>query len=128
MSAPIPRKGRLAAPVTHKHKCYVFVCVGCDLLADSSRSDAITCSTACRVRYHRNRNGRRDTLQAIAQVWDASVAGIAQANAISRLSPEVCEAVSAGRLTVKQAQVHIWPLYIAEVWRAVDGDAPDAAP
>ena len=40
--------------VTHKPKRYVFTCAVCGLLAESSRSDALTCSTACRVKGHRS--------------------------------------------------------------------------
>lgn len=108
----------MTAPVTLRHKCYVFVCQGCGLLADSSRSDAITCGTACRVRYHRN--GRRETLQAIAKLWDTSVPLMARADAIARLSPEASEDVRAGQLTIEQAQVRIWPLYMTAVRRALE--------
>jgi hypothetical protein len=62
-------------PVTLNPKCYVFVCFGCDLLAISERSDALTCSTACRVRAHRT--GRLKEVRSIAETWRTSPAVMA---------------------------------------------------
>lgn len=72
--------------VTDGHKRYVFVCAGCDKLAESERSDAITCSTACRVRAHRN--GSIKTLRVIAKAWEVTPALIQRATAIKELAPE----------------------------------------
>ena len=65
----------------------VFVCAACDLLTDSTRAHAITCSTACRVRLHRNpallaaRNVACEQLQ-------VSVSSVLEAGAVWRLLPE----------------------------------------
>jgi hypothetical protein len=46
--------------VTLQPKRYVFQCVGCDLLFCAWRSDQLTCSPACRVRWHRLSRARKD--------------------------------------------------------------------
>ncbi|EQD60200.1 hypothetical protein B1A_10216, partial [mine drainage metagenome] len=39
--------------VTDKPKRYISVCVVCDGLFDTTRTDAMTCSPQCRTRGHR---------------------------------------------------------------------------
>lgn len=89
--------------VTDRHKRYVFVCAGCDKLAESERSDAITCSTACRVRAHRN--GSMKTLRAIAKVWDITPALIQRAAAIEELAPEFAGALLDGTRRIDDDEV-----------------------
>lgn len=95
--------------VTHRRKCYVFVCAGCDLLSYSERSDAITCSTKCRVRAHRN--GWLKTLHAIADSFDIHPSGILHCKAIERLRPDLTSRIAAGSLTIADAQKEVWPAF-----------------
>ena len=86
---------------------WVYVCAGCDLLAESSRSDTLTCSTACRVRAHRN--GRLARMRASAVTRDdrtgkPNIALSLQAEALLRLRPDLESDIMAGRLTIAQAQ------------------------
>ena len=77
----------------------VFICAACHLLADSTRAHAITCSTACRVRLHRNpallaaRNVACEQLQ-------VSVSSVLEAGALCRLLPEAEAAVRDGTRTI----------------------------
>ena len=75
----------MTTPVTLKPKCYVFMCAGCGLLFPPERSDALTCSTRCRVRAYRNGNRRR--LRATARLGDVPPGMLLQAEAIERLCP-----------------------------------------
>lgn len=89
--------------VTDSDKRYVFVCAGCDKLAESERSDAITCSTACRVRAHRN--GSLKTLRAIAKAWDITPAMIQRAAAIEELAPEFEGALLDGTRQIDEDEI-----------------------
>lgn len=100
------------APVTHQAKRYVFVCLGCDGLADAERKDQITCSPACRSRVHRAPE-QRQRLAAIAEQWEITIAGILQAAALDRLRPDLGEAVLAGRLTMAAIRGDVWTAYMA---------------
>jgi hypothetical protein len=95
--------------VTDRPKCYVFVCVGCNLLAMSERSDTLTCSTKCRVRAHRN--GSLERLRVLARAWDITPALIVQSQAIRCLRPDVADMCRAGTLTIREAQALIWPTF-----------------
>lgn len=90
--------------VTDRHKRYVFVCAGCDKLAESERSDAITCSTACRVSAHRN--GSIKTLRAIAKAWDITPALIQRVAAIKELAPEFEGALRDGTRQIDDDEIH----------------------
>lgn len=116
------------APVTHKVKCYIFVCCGCDLLNVSSRNDALTCSTACRVRAHRN--GYIKMLRKLAIDYElvddnnrALPALIKQAEAIKRLRPDLSADIDAGTLTIKQAQSEMYRSFMELVWQQVEAEA-----
>ncbi len=91
--------------VTHKTKCYVFVCAGCHLLADSDRSDTLTCSPKCRVKAHRN--GWLKTLRGIAAISHVHPSMILQAKAIRALRPDLQPQILAGTLTIEDAQPEI---------------------
>ena len=105
--------------VTLKPKCYVFVCAGCDLLEQSQRNDALTCSPACRVRAHRSGVLRklRDTAKSI----HVPPAMLLQAAAIKRLSPETAAAVASGAIELDEAQRRIWPIFWDLLVKARDG-------
>ncbi len=116
------------APVTLNNKCYIFVCCGCGLLDVSSRNDALTCSTACRVRAHRS--GLIKSLRKLAHDMDLYndddklfVAGIKQAEAIKRLRPDLFADIEAGTLTIKQAQPEMYRSFMELVCRQVRAEA-----
>jgi hypothetical protein len=88
---------------------HIFKCAGCGCLVDSDRSDALTCSTACRVRAHRN--GKIKRLREIAEMMDIPPGIIVQCQAITGLRPDLDDAIRDGKLTIKQAQQQIWPVY-----------------
>lgn len=96
----------ISTAVTHKPKCYVFVCAGCDLLSQSERSDALTCSTQCRVRAHRN--GWLKTLHGIADRMHISAASILQAKAVQQLRPDLADRMRAGTITLDDARPEVW--------------------
>lgn len=79
-----------------------YVCAGCGLLALASRKDTLTCSTACRVRAHRN--GSLEALRATAKGFDIHPAGILQARAAQALTPDRVNEVHAGRVTLDDLQ------------------------
>lgn len=115
------------APVTHSRKCYTFVCCGCDLLNVSSRNDALTCSTACRVRAHRS--GYIKTLRELARrlglVNDDGKpmpAGIKQCEAIQRLRPDLAERIDAETLTINQAQPDVYREFLNVLKRQIEDD------
>lgn len=95
--------------VTLKPKCYVFVCAGCDLLAASERSDALTCSTQCRVRAHRN--GWLKTLHGIAGGMHISTASILQAKAVNQLRPDLVERLRDGKMTLDDTRPEVWAAF-----------------
>ena len=115
------------APVTLSCKCYVFVCCGCDLLSVSSRNDALTCSTACRVRAHRSGHIKmlRELAHSLGLVNDDGKpmpAGIKQCNAIQRLRPDLSERITAGTLTIKQAQLDVYREFLDVLKRQIEAD------
>ncbi len=83
------------ANVTFKPKCYVFECAGCGLLSCSERSDAVTCSNACRVIVHRS--GKAKRLRALAEAYDITPAMIQQGAAIQQLAPELAGELLSGK-------------------------------
>ena len=85
-------------------KRHIFVCAGCDLLAESSRSHATTCSPACRVRAHRSGELKRLQKNTSAGVTCAEVL---RAAALLRLRPHLEASVVAGTLTIDEAQPEV---------------------
>lgn len=75
----------------------VFVCLACDLLAESTRSDAITCSPRCRVWLHRNPE-RLDRLRRICEGLKVTPGMVQESSAIGRLRPDLGERIGAGEL------------------------------
>ena len=63
---------------------YIFLCAGCGALAVSERSDALTCSVACRVNAHRS--GRLKQLRAEAKAAHIPPGALVQSEAILELS------------------------------------------
>ena len=95
--------------VTAKPKSYVFQCAGCKGLAQSSRSDAITCSPACRVKANRTGEAKRlRDIAARAEVYkpgtlDPDPAQVVQAKALRLLVPELWDKCLDGDMLPSQA-------------------------
>ena len=88
--------------VTYSTKCYTFVCAGCAGLAQSHRRDTLTCSSACRVRAHRN--GSFKAIHTLASTMKIDAADILKAKAIMMLAPALNQSVAAGTMTIDDAQ------------------------
>lgn len=91
-----------ARPVTLKAKCYTFICLGCGLLAQSERSDAVTCSPACRVRAHRNGAAAENRL--LAKKIDVPIGMMGQVKAVITLRPDLAERIRIGEIEVDDAE------------------------
>lgn len=81
---------------------WVYVCIGCGLLDQTERRDTITCSTACRVRAHRN--GSSKALREAAAAFKIDASGIAQAEAVRVLRPDLIPKMEAGLLELEDMQ------------------------
>jgi hypothetical protein len=75
---------------------YVYVCVGCDLLDEKTRADQLTCSTACRVRAHRN--GSLEALRAQAKTLQIAPRLLVDSAAVWRLVPDLAEQIMRGEV------------------------------
>lgn len=97
--------------VTHSRKRYrcprVFVCAGCDRLACSDRSHAITCSPACRVRVHRHPDALR-RLEALAAPVHITVMDIQDAAAVKRLRPDLSARIASGEVEIDDVRQDVW--------------------
>lgn len=113
---------RDSRPVTDGPKLYpyVFVCAGCGCLVDSERSDAITCSTACRVRAHRN--GLIKTLRAQCKAWQVRPSMVMQGRAIAELLPEAEKHIMSGEVTFDDLRADIWRAYWALVQNSIEAN------
>ena len=89
----------------------VFVCLGCNLLASPERSDAVTCSTACRVKVHRS--GYLKELRKFAESMDVTVPMMQQVDAINRLVPDLAAELRFGRRRKIDNEVRqaVWAAY-----------------
>ncbi len=102
----------------------VFVCVHCDDLAESPRSDALTCSAACRTAAHRHSEALQ-RLKAIAAGSHIHPALILQARAIRRLlPPEDVQALAAGQgcVTDKRIRAKVEAVYRQRLYTAAGID------
>ena len=101
--------------VTHLRKRYVcprvFVCVGCDLLACSERSHAVTCSPACRVRVHRHPDELR-RVEALATSMHITVMDIQDAVAMQRLRPDLTARVTSGEVEMDDVRPDVWAAFL----------------
>src|SRR5262245_6025180 len=88
---------------------YVFVCARCGLLGISERSDALTCSVACRVQAHRN--GETKRLRALAKRDGVPVGGIGQMQATLRLCPHLDAPITAGKMTLEDTREEVWAAF-----------------
>jgi hypothetical protein len=95
------------------------VCIGCRRLACSERSDAITCSTACRVRAHRNGSAKR--LRDIAAAQDVSPGLVQQVAAIEALTPEIADEIWAGKRRIdEEVRRAVWEEFLERARLAVE--------
>jgi hypothetical protein len=115
----ISRDKRLTPPVTLTSKCYAYVCIGCGALDQSERSDKLTCSTACRVRAHRN--GELRHLRELASSLKILPASILQARAIEQLCPDTVQQIRNGRLTLEEAQPAANHAFLQLLLQAAEG-------
>lgn len=100
--------------VTPTPKRYVVLCAGCDLLFDTSRRDAMTCSPACRVRFHRNPK-RREWLRREADAAGLHPAGILQGAASDTLCPALVTAVLSHTCSIADLEAAVWRAYQTRV-------------
>lgn len=105
--------------VTHSPKCYVSVCVGCDLLFQTSRKDQLTCSTACRVRAHRN--GSVEALRVVAMKMKIPPALLQRCKAVDRLLPHETTRLIAGEVEVDDLQERVGSAFFRLLLEVVDG-------
>ena len=84
-------------------KCYIICCAICGRLHETSRRDALTCSSKCRVSLHRHPERLQDFRKVCTQM-DVSPISVLMAKAVIRLRPDLDERISAGELTVEGAQ------------------------
>ena len=110
-STPSIRAGRA---VTLATKCYVFICLGCAQLETSERSDRLTCSTACRVRAHRN--GRLQMVRAAARTQRIPPALLPQCHAIKVLRPDLAAEILVGRVDIEDIRAEIYQAFIERVF------------
>lgn len=119
--------------VTPGSNCYphVFVCLGCGRLAESSRSDARTCSPACRVSAHRHGEHTQHILD-IARSLDVTIAQVLHAQAIAELLPDLAQQYLTGGKKEPDERRLLWEAYWDRVMLAVAmvdwGDAQEVLP
>ena len=87
-------------------KCYTFVCAMCRGLAMSSRADALTCSSACRVRAHRQPELLR-SVRELAATMRIPPASILQSQAVIHLRPDLADKIRDGHLTLEAVQPEV---------------------
>jgi hypothetical protein len=100
----------------------VFVCLGCDLLACSERSDALTCSSQCRVSAHRS--GRAQRRREMAANSKIAPSFLGQVDASLRLLPaDMLNRLRSGQVEIHEPEIRaaiwqaFWPRLIAAVRR-----------
>jgi hypothetical protein len=92
-------------------KCYIVTCAVCGSLHEVHRRAALTCSTKCRVRLHRNphlldalREAGRDVKPDDER---DGMFGMCQALAIDKLCPQLMDAIKNGTLTLDAVQPQV---------------------
>lgn len=84
-------------------KRYIFLCPVCRQLAESTRNDKLTCSTACRVWLKRH-PGFLDAERAACKRFGSTVPLDSIARALYMLCPELFEQVGHAELSLEEAQ------------------------
>ena len=113
-----PQKPVTDAP--KRNAANVFVCIGCDRLAFSDRSDSLTCSDACRVKA--NRNGDMKRLKDEAKSWKVHPSALLRAMAGKRLIPDCYERTMRNELYLesKEGKEELWQAFQALVERVME--------
>ena len=97
---------------------WVFVCVGCDLLSCSERSDKLTCSPACRVRAHRKGKIKQlnDLVRQVgfvdARTGKPLTAMALQEEAVRRLCPNLLGQIDSMQITLHQAMPEVYREFV----------------
>ncbi len=89
--------------VTASTKCYIILCAGCGRLEETTRSDAITCSPACRVFAHRS--GRTDEIRRMAKSAAAPPGMIVRCQAVLELRPDLADRMRTGEIDIDDTDV-----------------------
>ncbi len=84
-------------------KCYIITCLVCERFHEVTRRDALTCSGACRVWLRRHPERLQD-FRKVCKHMDVTPVSVLMAKAVIRLRPDLGERISAGELTVEDAQ------------------------
>jgi hypothetical protein len=84
----------------------------------SDRSDALTCSGACRVRAHRN--GRLQQIRDIAARQNITAALILRAGAVKILRPDLADRVRDGGLDLDDVRGDIHAAFMEVLQRAIE--------
>jgi hypothetical protein len=100
-------------------KCYIIQCAVCGLLTDVTRRDAVTCSSRCRVRLHRNPR-ILDPIRQLSQAWDVKLFQILEAGAIREVTPDLSTRISACQSTVAEVRSQVVQAYFERLWEAVE--------
>jgi hypothetical protein len=82
-------------------KCYIISCVACNRLHEVCRSDALTCSTRCRVWLSRHPK-RLQKFREICERLEVTPISVLMAKA--RLRPDLGERIGTGELSIESAQ------------------------
>ena len=91
---------------TFSAKCYVFKCFVCGGLDVSHRSDKTTCSSACRVKAHRQGILKRLRKRITEQVdRHFTPAHMARFHAVRELCPDLAARIEAGELELDDMAV-----------------------
>jgi hypothetical protein len=102
----------------------VFVCLGCDLLACSARSDALTCSSQCRVSAHRS--GRAREHRDLAKQFDIAPSLVTQIDACRRLLPaDTLSRLRSDKVKIDSPEIRaaIWQAFMAVLLRQTKSEA-----
>jgi len=84
----------------------VFECAACGLLAESSRTHAITCSPTCRVWLHRHPEHVAANV-AICAAMKITLAGMLEASAVQRLRPDLAAKIARGEVEVEDVRTEV---------------------
>jgi len=85
-------------------KCYILACVVCGKLFDTSRSDALTCSSTCRVWLKRHPKYSQ-FLREICRKLEITPFDMLRAEAARFLRPYFDSRIASGELTWKDFQM-----------------------
>lgn len=82
----------------------MFACAACGKIMRGKRSQAITCSDACRVRFHRHPE-LRASLETASRALGLSVACLLERRALATAHPDLAERIDAGEISIGAVRV-----------------------